>query len=229
MVKKKEDILSYNFENNQDYVIQKYLDNPLLYNNKKTDLRVYFSFMPIFDDEIEVIGMKLNISNLIIARYAKKDFNKKKYDNKIHLTNLYQYNLDESITEDNRIHFLEVIEYNNDLYNNILNDIVKKLENFFKNLILPELYNYKFYEYFFVMHAMDILIDDNYNLYLIDYNYFPDMTYINLKEDVDKMLKSFILLMYDNYKNILGLDNNDYLQEAVKKINNIETVEIYKK
>jgi hypothetical protein len=56
------------------------------------------------------------------------------------------------------------------------------------------------------LHGLDVLIDDNYNTYFIDYNSAPEITYKNLEYEIKEMLKTFYFLMYQNFKNILNFD-----------------------
>ena len=195
--------LNKNIYDKDEYIIQKYLENPLLYDGKKVDLRIHFLILPDYNNDK---NFKVYLSKLIIVRYPRNKFNLYNLDIKNHLTNFSIYN-EKNIKknkplEDNHFELSQL--FGKDFSDRIYKQIKRKFKHLFKNKILKILNNYKdvMYHYFFALHCLDVLIDDKEKIYFIDYNINPGMEYININEQIKKMLNKFIYKMLIHYKYI---------------------------
>ena len=75
------------FKNKTSYIIQKYLEKPILYDNKKYDVRVHILLLTKLDKDNNII-YKFYLSKNIILRLSTVNFNLNNLDKKIHLTNM---------------------------------------------------------------------------------------------------------------------------------------------
>ena len=182
-----------NIYDKDEYIIQKYLENPLLYDGKKVDLRIHFIILPKIKNN-KIIKFKVYLSKLVIVRYTRNKFDLNNLDVKNHLTN-FSLNI-----EDN--HFELSHLFGKDFSDRIYKQIKYKFKHLIKNKILNILNNYKdvIYPYFFAFHCLDVLIDDKEEIYFIDYNINPGIYYININEQIKKMLQKFIYKMLNNFK-----------------------------
>ena len=186
-------------------VVQKYINNPFLINNRKINLRIYM-----------LIICKNNQSNWYINKlgkciYANKNYNNNNYNQlESHLTSL---NLDYKIYDNNPFDLYELKNYLGEYKYNILFKqiiyICKLLKNCFQSIICIE--NNLKENLKFQLFGLDFIFDKFLKPYLLELNKGPDMKYNNYKE---KNLKTII------YKNIFNLINIQNLPDNKLKINN---------
>ena len=170
----------YNLENNIDfnneiikfpskttYIVQKYLEKPILYDNKKYDIRAHILLITKLDNNNNIY-YKFYLYKEFIAKFTSIDYNLHNTDKKSHLTNL-------SIQEDyNKYDLRDLIT--NDIYNKIYNDVYFKIKKFIKSdKFIKKLKSINDYPYIYDIFGVDILLDEDYNSYLIDFNTLPGL------------------------------------------------------
>ena len=189
----------------KEWIIQKYIDNPLLLNDKKFHIRVY----PV----IYITKNKFNRDtfNILLYREGFIYTSGGKY-------NKYDINLKTHLSGEDNINRVIVFDKNNKLYNKLWNKIVYLV----KNSIYPikEYIKCPNSKSCYKLLGYDILIDENYNLYLAEINarlislkyppkYFKEKMYISILEAVFKNKYKNIDLIYTdkiiNYKLIIVL------------------------
>ena len=202
ITQKYEDIIKAKSE---DYVVvQKYIKNPYLINNRKINLRIYI-----------LIICKNNESNWYISKlgkciYANKNYNNNYDEVESHITSI---NLDNIIYNNNPYDLYELKDYLGNYYFDILFKRIiftcKLTKNCFKSIICKE--NRLENNIKFQLFGLDFIFDKLLKPYLLEFNKGPDMKYNNYKE---KNLKTII------YKNIFDLINIQNLPDNKLKINN---------
>ena len=209
------------FKNKTSYIIQKYLEKPILNNNKKYDIRVYILLLTSYKNN--KIIYKFYLYKHITSRFTTKNYTLDNLDNKIHLTNMEVQN------ELNSYNILDFI--NEELYNKIYDDVHYKIKKFIKRDKFKKiLYEINDYPYVYDIFALDILLDKDYNSYLIDFNTNPGFK--SRITDPKLMLDSsnnnnimntllfciFIKLIkkYDKFKHFIN-DNNSHLFKTLRK------------
>ena len=152
IVRTLEDIINWigNDEKHSDWILQEYVDKPLLINNKKFHFRIYCLICKTGND------IKLYAYKKGFIYSAGSDYNTDTIDDKIHLSG-----------EDNKGR-VTVFDNNHPLYpkiwNKVKNVLNMSVNPLYDEIICPNNKNcYKFL-------GFDILIDENYNLYLAEIN-----------------------------------------------------------
>lgn len=198
------------------YVIQKYIENPLIIKNKKFDIRQWVlvtSWNPL----------TAWFYNRAYLRFGVENYSSNNIKNKFaHLTNnsvaKYSQNFDKSEIEGNMWHtedfgnYLRGIE-GYDIYEEKIKPQIKKIVTYSLECVQDmvdgrqgssELYGY------------DIMIDESYNAWLIEVNCSPAMDYsthvteLLVKEVMDDTIKIIIDYYYASARDKPNVDTGDF-------------------
>jgi len=180
-----------NFGEKTEYIIQKYLEKPILYNNLKYDLRVYILILSSLDNDNNIY-YKFYLFNEILIKFSTKKYDLKDKNKKTHITNMHLHGI---------VNFNDLKNIvTKDKFDYIYNDIFKNVKKFIKfKLFHNLLHKINNYPYVFDIIGLDVLVDEKYNTYLIDFNINPgyNITMVN-KEELDK-----IKIIHDIHDNLL--------------------------
>lgn len=186
-IKKKEDLLDIygNYFNDNYKVIQEFLKNPYLYDNKIVILRVYLIIKKIPKKLYEFKRLEW-----IKCLYCCEDYNNKKENRNSFISNSKFYN------EKYPKNFNELIEDKKDnkfILNRIdyIFNLIKKAskELIFENTILEESVQFQLY-------GCDFILDKNKNPYLLEMNKNPVLNN-NFNKEEENIKKNIISNMYD--------------------------------
>ena len=209
------------FKENTSYTIQKYLEKPFLYNNKKGDIRV-FIIIYCYKKNNKLI-YKFYTYNKLLFKYSNLDYDINNLDKYIHLTNVSIQN----------IYYLKKQLYNiinNNDYDNIYNDIKLKLKQQMSNKYFKDFFINNKLEYVYEIYGVDFLLDKDYNTYLIDFNTTIGLNslyiYNNIlkqKENIQFNMLIMIILkllkIYNKEKNFINEKNKNKYKKLCKKFN----------
>jgi hypothetical protein len=189
---------------NDNYkVVQKYITDLYLINERKVNLRVYL-----------LIVIKNNIKYFYLCKIGKCIYTNKKYnDNDLDFeSNITSYNLDMTVYNENPRHFNELIKYINE--NNSNDDgykLFNNIETFMKKIsvcLSQNLYQSKNINgsITFQLFGIDIIFDKKLHPYLLEMNKGPDMT---PRDDIDRLMKNTVQQDMLKTVGILNNDNNN--------------------
>lgn len=182
-----------------DYkIIQYYIKNPLLIKKHKINIRIYIAIICYKD--ITYIYL-YNYGKCI---YTNQPYNSNTIDNIE--SNITSVNLDTSIYNELPENLDELNTYLGDThYHHIWNNIIIKLKMIMKAIIKKICTNKKLNHYIsFQLFGGDVIIDENMNPYILEFNKGPDMSYKTKKDQImkDKLLQDlFLLTNLDNINN----------------------------
>lgn len=187
---------------NDNYkVVQKYIRNLYLINQRKVNLRVYL-----------MVVIKENQIYFYLSRVGKCIYTNKKYDDNDFdfESNITSYNLDMSIYQENPRTFNELIEYinNNGDNGDFLFDEMEKLMKDISYCLSKNLYqsdNIK-KTISFQLFGADVIFDNDLHPYLLEINKGPDMS---PRDDVDEIMKGNVQRDMFKIVGILPDDNNN--------------------
>ena len=186
---------NYSYDN---WIIQEYIENPFLINNKKFHFRLY---VLVFKTSNEI---NIYIYNKGFIYFSKTDYNKYSFNNDVHLSG-------ENSPKEVKIFPNDLLDYiNKEDYDNIIKPQFVKIANetitsVYKNFKFPNSKNNKNYKCY-KLFGYDILIDDKLNLYLAEIN----ARLISLKYPPSGFKYTF-------YKNILNLaTSNENINSQIK-------------
>jgi hypothetical protein len=150
--------------NKKDFILQKYLENPLLYqidnNYHKFDIRMYVC--------LKRNGFYMFPDGLI--RIAQKEFDINNLEKETHVTNI-------SIMKQNIEKFAKIISKQNIVdYNMVINKCYEVCCYFFGKILNTNSKKNSETNRFIIC-GLDIILDSNYNPYLIECNSKPNMDY----------------------------------------------------
>lgn len=190
-----------NAHNDEYRVVQKYIRNLYLVNDRKINLRIYL--LIVFKNE--KIYFYLCKKGKCI--YTNKKYNDNDFDFE---SNITSYNLDMSVYENNPRHFHELKSYIDK--NGNLDDgkkLFDKIEILMKQVSLclyKNLYQSKniIGSTSFQLFGCDIIFDKNLHPYLLEMNKGPDMT---PRDKIDEIMK--IDVQTDMFKTVGILPNNN--------------------
>jgi len=175
------EILNNNYNN---YVIvQKYIDNLFLINNRKINLRMYLLLICYKG------SVKWYISTLGKCLYSNKDYNYNNYDNEVHLTN---FNTNSNIYSINPLTLIDLQKYLGNkkyalLFSRIINIMKKCKYVYYGELCLLQSLQSNICMQLF---GMDFIFTKSLKPYLLEINKGPQMNYIN---NIEKNLKYTII------------------------------------
>jgi glutathione synthase/RimK-type ligase-like ATP-grasp enzyme len=171
--------------NNKGYILQKYIENPHLINNKKWDIRILVALKGNNTFYYNCNGIIRSCHEDYIPIENFDDINNYKYR---HLTNVsIQYKKYPNLEHNKRLEYFE--HYN--IINKKIDFIIKDLFNtFFKKFGKSTKYNYGLF-------GFDFIVDNNLNVYLIEINSRPQ-----LREYVDQTISKHNDISYYDFDNI---------------------------
>lgn len=188
-------------ENRDNYVVaQELLQNPLLINERKINMRIYLLIT------VNKNNINFYIYNNGFIYYSPDKWVKNNTSNKINITTGY---IDRKIYEENPLTHEDLYKYIGEvnslkLKKSIIN-LFKAVKDSYKNKILSEnkLKNIKYFSIF----GCDIAPDENLNVKLIEINKGPDLSYKDKRDEYVKynLLKDCIDIVYNN------IYNNNYI------------------
>ena len=185
-------------------IVQKYLENILLINKRKLNLRVYVLII----SKNKQIKAYLHQQGKCI--YTNKDYNPHELDFESHITS---YNLDLDIYKINPLTLVDLNTYFKDLKYDY-NIIFKKIKKIIYYIIqaskdqlgqLKSLKNNTCFQLF----GVDIILDQQLHPYLLEFNKGPDMT---PKNKVDRLIKTKVEEDMFNLVNIIDTKNNQFIE-----------------
>lgn len=177
------------------YVIQKYLEKPLLLKDHKFDFRMYVVFTP---------DKKLYIHSLYEVRIAQTKHTLDISTMDPHLTNLTYQEKHGYDTSGKRLRGSEFerefyTEYNFDLQ--LIQKVSKILKDTFKTLTneIKKMETQQFYE----LYGIDVVYDKDLNPYILEFNYNPDFTLAGANYDfhhgiIDDVFSITVDKVFDN-------------------------------
>lgn len=175
-----------------DYkVIQYYIKNPLLIKKHKINLRIYI-----------LVTCKQSEKHIYLYTNGKCIYTNQQYNpNTIENieSNITSVNLDTKLYNDLPENLDDLKQYLGDnLYIDIWNNIITKLKMIMKSIIKELCTNKKLDEYnSFQLFGGDIVLDENYNPYILEFNKGPDMSYKTNKDQImkDKLFEDLFCLV----------------------------------
>ena len=182
-------------------IVQKYLKNQYLYNNRKLNLRIYVLVI------IKNKNKQVFINKKGKCIYSNKDFEINNLNPEIHLTS---YNLDQNIYKNFPETFEELnYQLKDNKFSNIFNKIIKICKLVFKpslQYISDEKFNNCIC---FQLFGLDFILDNDFNPFLLEINKGPDMI---PKSKKDKVLKKNIYYDVFSKVNIIQRHSNNFLR-----------------
>lgn len=175
----------------KNWVIQEYLENPMLYENRKFHLRVYFL---ILDTELYYFSRYLIITGT--NEYNKKDFK----DEKVHIVHYKADSIRNRIFPED---FKEK-KYIEDIENKV--DLL--FRNVKKNIKLP-MRCYPEDDNCYEIFAADIMLTKNGELKVLEFNH-----HVGYPQSIDKQYP-----LFENQLDIV-LNHYGYLKEDISKLDN---------
>jgi hypothetical protein len=184
-------------------VIQKYIENPLLLNNKKFHIRTHVLLMPIIIDNL-CTGYEVYYDNNYFACTSLYDYNKMNItDRAIHITNP---NLQDEETVDNDLIYLDKKALNEIVVIDILDKkIIKMCRDIFLKENLPNIINPYQEPNCYELFGLDLLIDTDENVWLLEINVSPGMDIITSnvkKEIIPQLMEDMFTLIFTKIKNM---------------------------
>lgn len=185
LLQKKDFIVYYKDTNIIDtksqFIIQEYIDNPLLLNGYKFDFRLYFLYT--HDNKIYLYDDFLIRRTSI--KYTNNNLNKN-----IHITNVTN---NPNNTRLNNHEFYKLLnkEYPNNKLN-LLDDVKKVLLILFDKIKIENNSNYQ-------LCGFDVMLDNNFNLFFIEFNLFPSFAVTHNKINIlrENLLDDIMRLTVD--------------------------------
>lgn len=185
-------------------IVQEYIENPLLINGYKLNLRVYL-----------IVVCNNSIKQLFLHKSGKCLYTPQPYnqDTLEFNTNITSYKQDKSIYDKNPLTYEQLLtylgnnKYNSELADNNIKTVMTKTANAIKHHLcnIPNLNKVTTFQLF----GVDILLNDKLDAWLLEINKGPNMMPVNSN---DLELKNTIYS--DVYKNIniLSDSNNGFIE-----------------
>ena len=210
-------------ENNINYVLQKYIENPLIIHNKKFDIRQwvlitsihpltiwkweepYFRFSAENYDINNISNIYSHLTNNSIAKYSQK------------------FNSDNLIKED----MWDLTQFRNYLYEKYKKDLWDEIDEKIKKAIICSFdsgrHEIGYRENSHELYGYDFMIDEDFNVYLIEINSSPAMDYSTSITGrlVKEMLGNIIQIVIDHKDNN---ENCDKIGKYLKIYNGKEEI-----
>lgn len=193
------DIINHSHD---DRVVQEYLENQFLLNDRKLNLRVYI-LMIINKGKKEIF-----INRLGKCIYSNKNFDENSLDREVHLTSL---NVSNDIYDNNPFDFKDLKKFlgvNN--YNALFNKIIHKCKlSLIPGIKLMGNFEKTINSLNFQLFGLDFIMNNNLEPFLLEANKGPDMI---PRFDRDYKLKKEIYLDTFNIINLVPKKYNNYIK-----------------
>ncbi|CAG8526534.1 14889_t:CDS:2 [Racocetra fulgida] len=154
----------------REWVIQRYISNPLLINDRKFHIRAYVLAV----SKIKVYLYKDMLALFALHPYRSDDIN----DTLAHLTNTCLQIHDESFKESDQVKlFWELMYHNSVIDEQDLISIFEQIKNILGECfkaVVSEVTQFMPLENAFELFGFDFLVDANKDVYLLEANSFPD-------------------------------------------------------
>jgi hypothetical protein len=214
-----EEIVDF-IDKNQDseYVIQKYISNPLLYNGRKFDVRVHV----LIDNNFNIYLNPTSFVRTTSRKYTPKLTGNWNIDKFIHLTNhsVQKYDTDFGKYEESNILLLEKVEIEGvnlfEKFMPIWRDIIKEILTSYKifnseNRIKNKTLHYE-------LLGFDFIIDEELNTWLLEININPMLNWEHKEADkkVIKMMDDVFKITIDPYFNKIKVKESKNQNSWVK-------------
>ena len=192
----------YNSNPKGNWVVQEYIEEPLLFNDRKFDIRIYVLITTKQNEK----GFNACVYNNGLVRISSKKYNPKSKDPKVFLTNTCiqrENNPNDNIT----IEFYDL----NINHKKTLKKIRQSCKNLFKNTNL----NPNDYKASYQIFGLDFILDNKENPILLEVNSTPSIHYLNFGK-IDKKIKknllnkTFEIVMKNKIGSIIELSNHKY-------------------
>ncbi len=207
-ISKNFDFIVYSLQNKTINIVQELLNNPLLVDGRKINMRVYL--LVICNDKHK----NAYIHNNGFIYYTKQKYSKKKLDFDYHITTGY---IDRSIYENNPLTHTDLYQHLDNIKEGnskiLQNNIVELMRNIFEPLKKYIGNNKKLQKgTSFQLFGCDVAPDKNLDCKLIEINKGPDL---NFKDERDGEVKKDVL--YSIFS-LLKIDNNpnNYVNNFIK-------------
>ncbi len=182
------------------YVIQEYINNPLLYQGRKFDIRIHV----LITDDYEIYINNYRLMRLSSEKYTYKVSENWEKDKFIHITNYSvqkfsknfgKYETNNILPLDTEINGINLFEKFLPIWSNIINLILLNIKDDLINLpkeyqdqISNDLVYFNRKKYFEIL-GFDFIIDEEMNTKLLEININPNFDWGNDKSVIDKIDK----------------------------------------
>jgi hypothetical protein len=202
----------------EDYrVVQKYIRNLYLINQRKVNLRIYL--LIIIKDSM----VYFYLSEIGKCIYTNKKYNDNDFDFE---SNITSYHLDMTVYKENPRDFKELKKYidhnkNNELNGNLLFNNIELLIRDISKCLSKNVYQSKNIKgsVTFQLFGGDIIFDKELNPYLLEFNKGPDMS---PRDQLDEIMKNKVQSDMFNTVGILNNSDNNNSFKLIYKSNQIE-------
>ena len=183
-------------------MIQRYLEDPLLYKGRKFDIRIFV--LAVSDQKKD--GLKVFVFRGGLARLSQYKYNKDSKDLKVHLTNTC-FQRQESSIDIEKLH-IDIFDMEGINARKILSDIESIVQKLFEVELNP-----KDYKSSFELFGLDFILDKDQRPLLLEVNSNPGLGQESLssKKIKNKMLDRTLEIIYKNrLYETLPISSKDY-------------------
>lgn len=215
-------ITNFILENEKDntktdeYVVQKYIKHPLLYQGRKFDVRIHV----LLDEHMNIYIYPLTLCRTVGRKYTPELTGNWREDKYVHITNhslqkydkLYYSKYEKSniiLLKDMKIEGLNLYENFIPIWSSIIKKILKSSEDLLlKNLPI----NNK--KHFYELFGFDFIIDDNLKTWLLEINLNPGLDYDSKDIDIqmDKLINDLFNIVLDPLNGIKTRKYNSWIK-----------------
>ncbi|KRX03994.1 P-loop containing nucleoside triphosphate hydrolase [Pseudocohnilembus persalinus] len=195
----------YKIDKNQKIVLQKYIENPMLIEGKKFDIRSYVfiastkpKYVALYHDGF----IRRALHNYTLDTQKGID------DKQIHLTNVFTQSKDSNYKEKQNSLMMSQDEFYNYFVNQAgftdqqYQNVQKQIREISAYIIAGAQRTLTNKKGYFQVLGFDFMLDENLKVYLIEINKSPSWQILNEKQQFKKeMLHSFIDLVMDLFEN----------------------------
>jgi hypothetical protein len=185
---------------NGNYILQRYIDNPMLYKDRKFDIRQFILITTDKNGNVSVYKFNKFYCRLSTKKYTTENIK----DKTIHITNIAIQKLNIENTE-----IIAPMDIINTKIQNKIHKMLLYLSKVIKEKINPEKLNNCF-----SLLGIDIMIDAYENPYLIEMNINPGLTKRSIHQPFEEIISDTFKLTVDKYFNI----PNDGITQFIKLV-----------